>query len=76
MLNEIRTHLNNPENTPYPDDDNLLLPELVKMMDWTGIGDPYSKLFIIADNSQCISLIVFLLTINQFSKLQYTEDLG
>lgn len=76
MLNEVKTHLNNPENTPYPDVDNQLLPEVSKMMDWAGIGDPYLKLFIIGDNNQYISLIIFLLTINQFSKLQYTENLG
>lgn len=76
MLNEIIVHLNNQENTPYPDDDNPLLSELSNMMDWSGIGDPYSKLYITGDNIQSISLIIFLLTINQFSKLQYTENLG
>lgn len=76
MLNEIKSHFRNPENKPYPSDDNPLLPELSRMLDWAGIGNPYLKIYITTDTSQYISLITFLLTISQFSKLQYMEKLG
>lgn len=76
VLNEIKTHFKDLENSPYPSNDNLLLPELSKMLDWAGIGNPYSKIYITTNTTQYISLIAFLFTISQFSRLQYTEKLG
>lgn len=76
MLNEIKAHFSDPENKPYPNNDNPLLPELSKMLDWAGIGNPYSKIYITTNTTQYISLITFLFTISQFPRLQYTEHLG
>ncbi|XP_001948165.2 WASH complex subunit 5 [Acyrthosiphon pisum] len=76
VLNEVKAHFRDPENKPYPADDNPLLPELSKMLDWAGIGNPYLKIYITTNTTQYISLIAFLFTISQFSKLQYTENLA
>lgn len=76
MLNEIKTHFRDPENKPYPNGDNPILPELCKMLDWAGIGNPYSKIYITTNTTQYISLIAFLLTIFQFPRLQYLDNLG
>jgi len=76
VLNEVKAHFRDPENKPYPADDNPLLPELSKMLDWAGIGNPYSKIYITTNATQYTSLIAFILTISQFSKLQYIENLG
>jgi len=46
------------------------------MLDWAGIGNPYSKIYITTNATQYTSLIAFILTISQFSKLQYIENLG
>lgn len=46
------------------------------MMDWAGIGNPYSKIYITTSSSQYIALITFLFTIAQFPKLQYSDVLG
>jgi len=76
VLNEVKAHFRDPENKPYPADDNPLLPELSKMLDWAGIGNPYSKIYITTNATQYTSLIAFILTISQFSKLQYIDNLG
>lgn len=76
VLNEVKSHFRDPKNKPYPKDDNPLLPELSKMLDWAGIGNPYLKIYITTNTTHYISLIAFLLTVSQFSKLQYTEKLG
>jgi len=76
VLNEIKAHFNDPENKPYPNNVNPLLPELSKMLDWAGIGNPYSKIYITTNSTQYVSLITFLFTISQFPRLQYTENLG
>lgn len=76
MLNEIKAHFRDTEHKPYPDNDNPLLPELSKMLDWAGNGNPYSKIYITTNTTQYISLITFLLTISQFSRLHYQKNLG
>lgn len=76
VLNEIKAHFRDTEHKPYPSDDNPLLPELSKMLDWAGNGNPYSKIYITTNTTQYISLIAFLLTISQFSKLHYEDNLG
>lgn len=76
MFNEIQSHFKDPENKPYPSNDNELLSELSKMMDWAGIGNPYSKIYVTTNITQYISLIAFVLTIIQFPRLQYIESSG
>lgn len=76
VLNEIKAHIRDPENKPYPSENNPLIPELSKMLDWSGIGNPYLKIYLTTNSTQYISLITFLLTIAQFTRLQFIENLG
>ncbi|XP_050425351.1 WASH complex subunit 5 isoform X2 [Adelges cooleyi] len=73
VLNEIKTHFRNPNNKPYPSNDNPLLSELSKMMDWAGIGNPYLKIYITTSSTQYLALITFLFTTAQFPRLHYSD---
>lgn len=75
VLNEIKLRFRDSVNNSYASNDSQLLSELSKMMDWAGIGNPYSKIYVTTIITQYISLISFILTISQFSKLEYIENL-
>ncbi|KAJ8877566.1 hypothetical protein PR048_022021 [Dryococelus australis] len=75
LLAEIERHYKDP-TMPYPREENPLLYELSTYLDWAGISDPFSKIYVTAQNLQHISLLMFLLAVSQISKLQHVKNIG
>ncbi|RZF38571.1 hypothetical protein LSTR_LSTR010904 [Laodelphax striatellus] len=55
---------------------SLLMTELTCYLDWAGIGDPLSKIYLTTRNPPYFSLMSFLFVISQLSKMQFVKNIG
>eukprot|EP00300_Choanocystis_sp_HF-7_P005246 c13971_g1_i1.p1 GENE.c13971_g1_i1~~c13971_g1_i1.p1 ORF type:complete len:1115 (+),score=343.04 c13971_g1_i1:206-3346(+) len=77
LLTDVRAHYTNPDK-PYPGaggDDNPILSEVSKYLDWAGISDPFSKIYLTSESLEQLPLLVFLVVVSQMAKLQYEPRL-
>lgn len=56
--------------------DNVLLRELSTYLEWAGIGNPYSKIYITTSNLRYFPIFMFFFTLFQLSKLQWQKNIG
>lgn len=75
MLAEIEAHYKEPSK-PYPKESNPLLYELSTYLDWTGISNPYTKIYVTTKNLQFFSVLSFLFVVSQLPKLTYAKNVG
>jgi WASH complex subunit strumpellin len=75
LLAEIEAHYKEPSK-PYPKESNPLLYELSTYLDWAGISNPYTKIYITTKNLQYFSVLSFLFVVSQLPKLTYAKNVG
>ncbi|XP_047110859.1 LOW QUALITY PROTEIN: WASH complex subunit 5 [Schistocerca piceifrons] len=75
LLSEIAAHYKDPSK-PYPKESNPLMYELSTYLDWAGMSNPYSKIYITTKNLQYLALLLFLFAISQLGRLHYARNLG
>jgi WASH complex subunit strumpellin len=73
VLSEIKAHYRDPANKSYPSEDSALLPELANYLDWTGESEPLSKIYVTTRRMNYLSLLMFLFSVAQLGKLQYSK---
>ena len=55
---------------------NVLLKELSMYLEWAGIGNPYSKIYITTSNFRYFPTFMFFFAVFQLSKLQWQKNTG
>ncbi|XP_039285304.1 WASH complex subunit 5-like [Nilaparvata lugens] len=55
---------------------SLLATELTAYLDWAGIGEPLSKIYLTTRNPPYFSLMSFLFVISQLSRMQFVTNIG
>eukprot|EP00727_Mastigamoeba_balamuthi_P013163 m51a1_g847 putative WASH complex (1158) ;mRNA; f:778413-782661 len=76
LLKDVRAHYIDPQNLPYPDPENPLLPELAKYIDTAGLTDPTSKIYVTTTALQSLPLVVFVVVLSVLPKYCYNSKLG
>lgn len=75
LLRDVEAHYQDPTR-PYPKEDNPLMFELTSYLEWGGIHNPLTKIYITTKKSQFFALLNFLCVIAQMSKLVYVKSVG
>jgi len=75
LLAEIEAHYKDPSK-PYPKESNPLLYELSTYLDWAGISNPYTKIYVTTKNLEYFSVLLFLFVVSQLPKLTYVKHVG
>lgn len=75
LLAEIEAHYKDPSK-PYPKESNPLLYELSTYLDWAGISNPYTKIYVTTKNLEYFSVLLFLFVVSQLPKLTYAKHVG
>lgn len=73
LLVELKGHELDPVK-PCPSDE--LLSEVNKYLEWTGIYNPYEKVYIETKHFRNIATAMVLLTVSQLSKLNYVKNIS
>lgn len=77
LISDVRQHYANPTK-PYPgagDEDNPVLSDLSRYLDWAGISHPFSKIYTTSEPLDHFPLLMFILVISQMSKFVYDPRL-
>ncbi|KAF4520181.1 hypothetical protein B566_EDAN003893 [Ephemera danica] len=74
VLSEIKARYQDPTKKSYPSEDSALLPELATYLDWTGESEPLSKIYVTTRRMNYLSLLMFLFSMAQLNKLQYSKQ--
>ncbi|CAG2161735.1 unnamed protein product [Oppiella nova] len=72
IISDLEHHCNT-SNKSFLKEDTPLLFELTNYLEWTGISDPLSKIYITSRAPPYLELISFLLTITQIGKFVYIK---
>jgi WASH complex subunit strumpellin len=75
LLAEVEAHYKDPSK-PYPKESNPLLYELSTYLDWAGISNPYTKIYVTTKNLEYFSVLSFLFAVSQLPKLTYAKNVG
>ncbi|GFU11388.1 WASH complex subunit 5 [Trichonephila clavipes] len=74
LIADIELHYKDPTQ-PYPKETNPLLYELSSYMEWAGIFNPLSKIYITTRPLPHLTLFLFLFTTSQLAKLTYEKSI-
>ncbi|KAG8184568.1 hypothetical protein JTE90_007684 [Oedothorax gibbosus] len=74
LIADIELHYKDPSK-PYPKESNPLLYELSSYLEWAGIFNPLSKIYVTTKPLQHLSLFMCLFTTSQLSKLSYEKSI-
>ena len=75
LLADIKRHYKNPQN-PYPSEDNLILSELTKYLETTGMNDPLVKIYITKDlPTEDLGMLMFLVMLSQVSSSHDSKNI-
>ncbi|XP_020897630.1 WASH complex subunit 5 [Exaiptasia diaphana] len=74
-LRDIEAHYQDP-SLPYPKEDNPLMFELTSYLEWSGIHNPLTKIYVTTKKYPFFALINFLCVISQIPKLAYVKNMG
>lgn len=75
LLNDVQAHYLNPEIAPYPEED-LVLSELASFLEFSGISDPFTKIYVSTTPIDQFPLMMFLFVLTISSSLQYNKQLS
>ncbi|XP_037498148.1 WASH complex subunit 5 [Rhipicephalus sanguineus] len=75
VLAEIKAHHRDPSK-PYPKEDNPLLMELAAYLDWCGLYQPISKIYVTTRPIGNLPLFMMLFTVTHLAKFTYVSSQG
>ncbi|XP_073257126.1 WASH complex subunit 5-like isoform X2 [Porites lutea] len=75
LLRDVEAHYQDPTR-PYPKEENPLMFELTSYLEWAGIHNPLTKIYITTKKYPFFALLNFLCVIAQMSKLVYVKSVG
>nr|CAB3267669.1 WASH complex subunit strumpellin-like [Phallusia mammillata] len=73
LLTAVGAHYED-ASKPYPSKENPMMIELASFLDATGLGCPFSKIYVTTKPLQHFALLCFLVTVSQLQKLQYNKS--
>lgn len=71
ILNDVREHYRAPETRPYPAESNPVLGQLNKLLESSGMSDPFAKIYVVTEPVESVPLLLLFFVITYVSKLQY-----
>merc|ERR1712062_146469 len=75
LLGDIKAHYRDPENKPYPKDDNPLMGDLTDYLDCIGRSRPTDKIYITTDPLPGVAMMVFLFVLYCLEKMKWDKNL-
>ncbi|KAK3754472.1 hypothetical protein QZH41_018991, partial [Actinostola sp. cb2023] len=75
ILRDIEAHYQDP-TLPYPKEDNPLMFEMTSYLEWSGIHNPLTKIYVTTKKYPFFALVNFLCVISQIPKLIYVKSVG
>lgn len=77
LLTDIEAHYKNPETKPYPDsNENPLLAELSEYLEYVGINDPITKIYITTKPLDFFPMFMFFLFLSLSGKFTLNKKLS
>jgi len=77
LLADIQAHYMSPDSKPYPDEEeNPLLFELTKYLEYTGINDPLTKIYITTTPIDNFPLLMFFFILSQVKNIVFNKHLS
>ncbi|XP_054154297.1 WASH complex subunit 5-like isoform X2 [Oppia nitens] len=74
IISDLEHHYST-SNKPFLKEDTPLLYELTNYLEWTGISDPLSKIYITSRAPSYLEMILLLMTITQMGKFVYLKSI-
>ncbi|KAK8773941.1 hypothetical protein V5799_011527, partial [Amblyomma americanum] len=75
LLAEVKAHHKDPSK-PYPKEDNPLLVELATYLEWCGLYQPLSKIYVTTRPIGNLPLFMMLFTVTHLAKFTYISSQG
>uniref|UniRef100_A0A1E1XMR4 WASH complex subunit strumpellin n=1 Tax=Amblyomma sculptum TaxID=1581419 RepID=A0A1E1XMR4_AMBSC len=75
LLAEVKAHHKAPSK-PYPKEDNPLLVELATSLEWCGLSQPLSKIYVTTRPIGNLPLFMMLFTVTHLAKFTYISSQG
>eukprot|EP00455_Lapot_gusevi_P055397 TRINITY_DN9002_c0_g1_i3.p1 TRINITY_DN9002_c0_g1~~TRINITY_DN9002_c0_g1_i3.p1 ORF type:complete len:733 (-),score=209.92 TRINITY_DN9002_c0_g1_i3:77-2275(-) len=76
LVQDVRSHYARPEENPYPEEKNPILPEVTRYLDTSGVSDPLTKIYITSEPLEGIAALLFLFVLAQVPKLTFHPRWG
>jgi len=76
LMKDVQAHYKDPDNLPYPDPENHLLPDFSKYLDASGMSDALTKIYITTEGTDVLPFIIFLVLISIIDDYQFNRMLG
>lgn len=69
LMFEVNAHFEDPNNNPYPDEENPLLYELNPYLECVGLAEPLKKIYVMNDKFEYIGFFVAMFVLSQIPKI-------
>uniref|UniRef100_A0A7S3NM04 Uncharacterized protein n=1 Tax=Aureoumbra lagunensis TaxID=44058 RepID=A0A7S3NM04_9STRA len=78
LLTDLMAHYQDPQHKPYPldDDKKNILPELSKLLDASGLSEPFQTIYIATEPLSGLSVVLLVLFLLAAAKLDFTPSLA
>ncbi|ETO31378.1 hypothetical protein RFI_05744 [Reticulomyxa filosa] len=73
VLHDIKAHYRQPTK-PYPNDDNPVLGNLDKLLDFVGISNPMAKIYVTSDPLEGLATLLFFFVVATIERLQWFPE--
>jgi len=76
LMKDVQAHYKDPDNLPYPDPENHLLPDFSKYLDSAGLSDALTKIYITTEGTDVLPFIMFLVLVSVLGEYHFDRMLG
>jgi len=76
LIKDIQQHYRQPENHPYPNEENPVLAEVADYLENSGLNDPFTKIYVTTKAIDNLACLMFLFVISQVNKFQFSNKLS
>ena len=76
MLTDIRAHYNSPDNVPYPDESNAVVPTLSAFLSASGLQNPLRQIYCTVNAADDWGVLLFVFTITQLALYEYDDKIS
>lgn len=69
LMSQVNAHFEDPNNNPYPDEENPLLYELNPYLTCVGLAEPLKKIYIMNNKCEYIGFFSAMFVLSQMPKI-------
>ncbi len=69
LIAEVNAHFQDPNNNPYPDEENPLLYELNPYLECVGLAEPLKKIYVMGNKCEFIGFFTAMFVLSQMPRI-------